>query len=45
MNTSKIIAHLREEKGWFQTDLANNSSVSRVMIGNMKEAMQYLLLK
>ena len=33
MNTSKIIADLREERGWSQTDLANNSEVSRVMIG------------
>lgn len=33
MNTSKIIADLRENKGWSQTDLANNSDVSRVMIG------------
>jgi transcriptional regulator with XRE-family HTH domain len=27
------MAHLREEKGWSQTDLADNSNVSRVMIG------------
>ena len=33
MNTGKIISRLREEKGWSQTDLADNSSVSRVMIG------------
>lgn len=33
MNTGKIIVHLREEKGWSQTNLANRSSVSRVMIG------------
>ncbi|MAE82081.1 MAG: transcriptional regulator [Flammeovirgaceae bacterium] len=33
MNTSKIIAELREQKGWSQTDLANSSEVSRVMIG------------
>lgn len=33
MNTHKIIADLREEKGWSQTDLANSSDVSRVMIG------------
>lgn len=33
MNTSKIIADLRENKGWSQSDLANNSDVSRVMIG------------
>jgi len=33
MNTGKIIADLREQKGWSQTDLANNSNVSRVMIG------------
>jgi len=33
MNTGKIIAQLREEKGWSQTDLTDKSSVSRVMIG------------
>jgi transcriptional regulator with XRE-family HTH domain len=33
MNTGKIIADLREKKGWNQTDLANESGVSRVMIG------------
>ena len=33
MNTGKIIADLREQKGWSQTDLADNSNVSRVMIG------------
>ena len=33
MNTGKIIARLREDKGWSQTDLADTSSVSRVMIG------------
>ena len=33
MNSGKIIAHLREDKDWSQTDLAGKSSVSRVMIG------------
>ena len=33
MNTSKIISNLRSEKGWSQTELANKSEVSRVMIG------------
>jgi len=33
MNTGKIIADLREKKGWSQTDLSDKSSVSRVMIG------------
>ncbi len=33
METGKIIALLRDQKNWSQTDLANNSSVSRVMIG------------
>ena len=33
MNTNKIIADLREQKGWSQSDLANYSEVSRVMIG------------
>ena len=33
MNTGKIIAELRDKKGWSQADLATKSSVSRVMIG------------
>lgn len=33
MNTGKIIARLREDKGWNQTELADKSTVSRVMIG------------
>lgn len=33
MNTSKIMARLREDKNLSQTDLANKSGVSRVMIG------------
>ncbi len=33
MNISKIIADLRKEKDWSQTDLANKSAVSREMIG------------
>jgi transcriptional regulator with XRE-family HTH domain len=33
MNTGKIIADLREQKKWSQTDLADKSGVSRVMIG------------
>lgn len=33
MNTSKIIADTRDAKGWSQTDLAEASGVSRVMIG------------
>lgn len=33
MNTGKIIADLREKKGWSQTDLSDKSGVSRVMIG------------
>ena len=33
MNTGKIIADLRDKLGWSQTDLADKSSVSRVMIG------------
>jgi transcriptional regulator with XRE-family HTH domain len=33
MNTGKIIADLRDKKGWSQTDLADKSGVSRVMIG------------
>ena len=45
MNTGKILARLREEKKWSQTDLANQSGVSRVMIGNMKEMKPYLQLK
>lgn len=33
MNIGKIIADLRDQKGWSQTDLADKSEVSRVMIG------------
>ncbi len=33
MNTGKITVDLREQKGWSQTDLADHSKVSRVMIG------------
>jgi len=33
MNTGKILAALRDKKGWSQSDLADNSGVSRVMIG------------
>jgi transcriptional regulator with XRE-family HTH domain len=33
MNISKIMADLRKEKDWSQTDLANKSGVSREMIG------------
>lgn len=33
MKTGKIISDLREQKGWSQTDLAEKSNVSRVMIG------------
>jgi transcriptional regulator with XRE-family HTH domain len=33
INTSKIIADLRKQKDWSQTDLASKSGVSREMIG------------
>ena len=33
MNTGKIIADARDAKAWSQTDLADASGVSRVMIG------------
>src|SRR5271156_5092173 len=33
MNTGKIIADLRDKKGWSQSELAEQSGVSRVMIG------------
>lgn len=33
MNTGKIIAELRDKNGMSQTDLADKSGVSRVMIG------------
>lgn len=33
MNIGKIMATLRDAKGWSQTNLATNSGVSRVMIG------------
>ncbi len=38
MKTSKIIVDLREQKGWTQTDLANKSGVSRVMIGKYERS-------
>jgi len=33
MNTGKIISDLRDQRSWSQSDLANKSGVSRVMIG------------
>ncbi|SES20498.1 helix-turn-helix domain-containing protein [Pedobacter rhizosphaerae] len=33
MNTGKIIAELRSQKDWSQSDLATKSGISRVMIG------------
>jgi transcriptional regulator with XRE-family HTH domain len=33
VNTGKIIAGLRDKRGWSQADLAQHSGVSRVMIG------------
>ena len=33
MNTGKIITDLRDKKGWSQSELAQFSQVSRVMIG------------
>ena len=33
MTTGKIIASLSDQKGWNQSDLAENSGVFRVMIG------------
>jgi transcriptional regulator with XRE-family HTH domain len=33
METGKIIASLRDKKGFSQTELADKSGVSRVMIG------------
>ena len=33
MNTGKIVTNLREQNGWSQTELADKSGVSRVMIG------------
>lgn len=33
METGKIIAILRDQKNWSQTDLADKSGISRVMIG------------
>jgi transcriptional regulator with XRE-family HTH domain len=38
MNTGKIISDLRDKKGWSQTDLADKSGVSRVMIGKYERA-------
>ncbi|WP_425165457.1 helix-turn-helix domain-containing protein [Chitinophaga caseinilytica] len=34
--TGKIIADARDAKGWSQTDFANASGVSRVLIGKYK---------
>ncbi len=33
MSTGKIIAELRKQKNWSQTELAKESQISRVMIG------------
>lgn len=33
MSTGKIIAELRKQKNWSQTELSNESGISRVMIG------------
>jgi transcriptional regulator with XRE-family HTH domain len=33
MSTGKIIAELRKQKNWSQSDLARESQISRVMIG------------
>ena len=33
METGRIITELRKQKTWSQTDLANESTISRVMIG------------
>jgi transcriptional regulator with XRE-family HTH domain len=36
METGRIIATLKDAKGWSQTDLANGGSVCRVMIGKFE---------
>lgn len=38
MNTGKIMTELRDQFGWSQSDLANESGVSRVMIGKYERA-------
>ena len=38
MNTGKIITDLRDKKGWSQAELADNSGVSRVMIGKYERS-------
>lgn len=38
MKTSIVIGHLREAKGWNQSELADKSGVSRVMIGKYERA-------
>ncbi|MEX2564505.1 MAG: helix-turn-helix transcriptional regulator [Cyclobacteriaceae bacterium] len=38
METGKILATLRDARGWSQTDLADNSGVSRVMIGKYERS-------
>jgi transcriptional regulator with XRE-family HTH domain len=38
MNTGKIITDLRDKKSWSQSDLAQTSQVSRVMIGKYERS-------
>lgn len=33
MKTSKVISELRKQKGWSQSDLANKTGISQVMVG------------
>ena len=39
MNTGKIIAGLRDKRSWSQADLAQQSGVSRVMIGKYERGI------
>ncbi len=38
MEIGKTIANLRDAKAWSQADLANNSGISRVMIGKYERS-------
>lgn len=44
MNAGKIIANLRDKKGWSQIELTSKSGISRVMIGKYEREEAVLLL-
>lgn len=45
METGSVIASLRREKGWSQTDLASKSKVSREMIGKYERGEAVLSIE